>query len=219
MKVKQFLVIGLGRFGAALASTLYSLGHEVVAVDSAEAQVEAVMHQATHAAILDASDEAALRKLGIGNFDVVIVTIGENLEANILATVVAKGLGAKHVISRANSELAARVLSKVGADEVLRPEYEMGIRLAKQLATPSIIDAFNLGEEYGVMEIGVGSKLAGRLKDLRLSNRFGVQVIAVNRKGKLYVSPGGDFDLQFGDKIVLIGRNQEIENFRTHLSS
>lgn len=219
MKVKQFLVIGLGRFGAALASTLYSLGHEVVAVDSDEAQVEAVMHQATHAAILDASDEAALRKLGIGNFDVVIVAIGESLEANILATVLAKSLGAKHVISRANSELAARVLSKVGADEVLRPEYEMGIRLAQQLATPSIIDAFNLGDEYGVIEIGVGSKLVGRLKNLRLSNRFGVQVIAVNREGKLYISPGADFDLQLGDKIVLIGSNQEIENFRTHLSS
>ncbi|MBS3968185.1 MAG: TrkA family potassium uptake protein [Truepera sp.] len=219
MKVKQFLVIGLGRFGAALASTLYSLGHEVVAVDSDEAQVEAVMHQATHAAILDASDEAALRKLGVGNFDVVIVAIGESLEANILATVLAKSLGAKHVISRANSELAARVLSKVGADEVLRPEYEMGIRLAQQLATPSIIDAFNLGDEYGVIEIGVGSKLVGRLKNLRLSNRFGVQVIAVNREGKLYISPGADFDLQLGDKIVLIGSNQEIEDFRTHLSS
>jgi len=213
------LVIGLGRFGAALASTLYSLGHEVVAVDSDEAQVEAVMHQATHAAILDASDEAALRKLGVGNFDVVIVAIGESLEANILATVLAKSLGAKHVISRANSELAARVLSKVGADEVLRPEYEMGIRLAQQLATPSIIDAFNLGDEYGVIEIGVGSKLVGRLKNLRLSNRFGVQVIAVNREGKLYISPGADFDLQLGDKIVLIGSNQEIEDFRTHLSS
>jgi len=177
------------------------------------------MHQATHAAILDASDEAALRKLGVGNFDVVIVAIGESLEANILATVLAKSLGAKHVISRANSELAARVLSKVGADEVLRPEYEMGIRLAQQLATPSIIDAFNLGDEYGVIEIGVGSKLVGRLKNLRLSNRFGVQVIAVNREGKLYISPGADFDLQLGDKIVLIGSNQEIEDFRTHLSS
>lgn len=219
MKVKQFLVIGLGRFGAALAGTLYSLGHEVVAVDLAEARVEEVMHQVTHAAILDASDEAALRKLGIGNFDVVIVAIGKNLEANILATVAAKSLGAKRVISRANYELAARVLDKVGADEVLRPEYEMGVRLAKQLATPSLIDAFSLGEEYGVMEIGVGSRLAGRLKDLRLPNRFGVQVIAVNREGKLYVNPGADFDLQLGDKIVLVGSNQEIENFRTHLSS
>lgn len=190
-----------------------------MAVDIAEGPVEEMMAQVTHAVILDASDEAALRKLDIDTFDAVIVAIGEHLEANILATVAAKGLGAKHVISRANSELAARVLAKVGADEVLRPEYEMGIRLARQLATPGIIDAFALGEAYGVVEVDVQHKLAGRLKDLRLPHRFGIQVIAVHRFGKLYVSPGPDFDLQPGDKMVVIGSNRAIDSLRAHLAS
>lgn len=218
MKAKQFLVIGAGRFGSAVATTLYSLGHEVVVVDRSEEAVEAIMNQVTHAAIVDATDEAALRKLGCGNFDAVIVAIGHNLEANILATVAAKSVGARHVVSKVASDLAARVLARVGADEVIRPEHDMGIRVARQLATPSIIDAFNLGPEHGVIEIEVRPRLAGTLERLRLRNRFGVQVIAVNRAGRLEVSPHADFELKPGDKVVLIGSNEAIERIRDFLS-
>jgi trk system potassium uptake protein TrkA len=216
--VKQFLVVGAGRFGSAVATTLYRLGHEVVVVDRKEDAVEAIMDQVTHAAIVDATDEEALRKLGCGNFDAVIVAIGHGLEANILTTVAAKALGAKHVISKVPSELAARVLAKVGADEVIRPEHDMGVRVAKQLATPSIIDAFNLGPEHGVMEIEVQDKLTGTLEALRLRNRFGVQVIAVNRGGKVEISPHADFELRPGDTVVLIGANEAVERLRRYLS-
>jgi trk system potassium uptake protein TrkA len=215
---RQFLVIGAGRFGTAVATTLYDLGHEVVVVDQREEAVEAIMNRVTHAAIADASDEEALRKLGCSNFDAVVVAIGTNLEANILATVAAKGVGAKHVISKAPSSLAARVLERVGADEVIRPEHDMGVRVAKQLATPSIIDAFNLGPGHGVMEVEVRSKLSGTLEGLRLRNRFGVQVIAVNRAGKVEIGPRADFELKPGDNIVLIGSNEAIARLRDYLS-
>jgi trk system potassium uptake protein len=215
---KQFLVIGAGRFGSALATTLYELGHEVVVIDRRESRVEAIMNQVTHAAIVDATDEDALRKLGIGNFSHVIVAIGENLEANILATVAAKSSGAQQVISKASSNLAAQVLSRVGADQVIRPEHDMGMRLAMQLATPSIVDAFKLGETHGVIEIEVQRELVGRLEQLKLPNRFGVQVIAVNRDGRLEVSPRADYELRPGDKIVLIGSNEAIARLRAHLS-
>lgn len=218
MKAKQFLVIGAGRFGSAVATTLYELGHEVVVIDRSEAAVEAIMNRVTHAAIADAADEQALRKLGCGNFDAVIVAIGHNLEGNILATVAAKSVGARHVVSKVASELAARVLARVGADEVIRPEHDMGVRVARQLATPSIIDAFNLGPEHGVIEIDVGPRLTGTLESLRLRNRFGVQVIAVNRAGKLEVGPRADFELKPGDKVVLIGSNAAIEKIRDYLS-
>ena len=218
MKAKQFLVIGAGRFGSAVATTLYDLGHEVVVIDRSEAAVEAIMNRVTHAAIADAADEQALRKLGCGNFDAVIVAIGHNLEGNILATVAAKSVGARHVVSKVASELAARVLARVGADEVIRPEHDMGVRVARQLATPSIIDAFNLGPEHGVIEIDVGPRLTGTLESLRLRNRFGVQVIAVNRAGKLEVGPRADFELKPGDKVVLIGSNAAIEKIRDYLS-
>lgn len=218
MKPKQFLVIGVGRFGAALATALYELGHEVVVIDNSEARVEAIMHQVTHAAIVDATDEEALRKLGIGNFDYVIVAIGEHLEANILATVAAKSSGAKQVISKAPSNLAAQVLARVGADLVIRPEHDMGIRLAMQLATPSIVDAFKLGEKHGVIEIEAQRDLVGRLAQLKLPDRFGVQVIAVNRDGWLEIGPRADYELRPGDNIVLIGSNEAIARLRAHLS-
>jgi trk system potassium uptake protein TrkA len=122
------------------------------------------------------------------------------------------------VVSKVASELAARVLARVGADEVIRPEHDMGVRVARQLATPSIIDAFNLGPEHGVIEIDVGPRLTGTLESLRLRNRFGVQVIAVNRAGKLEVGPRADFELKPGDKVVLIGSNAAIEKIRDYLS-
>jgi trk system potassium uptake protein TrkA len=215
---KQFLVIGAGRFGSAVATTLYDLGHEVVMVDSREDAVEAIMNRVTHAAIADATDEDALRKLGCSNFDAVVVAIGTHLEANILATAAAKSVGAKHVISKVPSALAARIVERVGADEVIRPEHDMGVRVARQLATPSVIDAFTLGPGHGVMEVKVRSKLSGTLEHLRLRNRFGVQVIAVNRSGKVEIGPRADFELQPDDNIVLIGSNEAIARMREYLS-
>jgi trk system potassium uptake protein len=219
MKVRQFLVIGAGRFGSALATTLFEMGHEVVVIDEREAAVEAVMERVTHAVIADATDEETLRKLGVSNFDTVIVAIGHDLEANILATVAAKTIGAKHVVAKAISNLGARVLAKVGADEVIRPEHDMGRRLAQQLATPSIVDAFKLGDAHGVVEVEAGTKLAGTLAHLRLPNRFGVQVIAVNRGGSVDISPGADYQLEPGDRVVIIGSNDAIARFREHLST
>ncbi|MFO7546255.1 MAG: TrkA family potassium uptake protein [Trueperaceae bacterium] len=219
MRVRQFLVIGAGRFGSALATTLFELGHEVVVIDEREEAVEAVMERVTHAVIADATEEETLRKIGAANFDTVIVAIGHDLEANILATVAAKSIGAKHVVAKATGNLAARVLLKVGADEVIRPEHDMGRRLAQQLATPSIVDAFKLGDAHGVVEVEAGAKLTGTLAHLRLPNRFGVQVIAVNRGGELDISPGADYVLEPGDRVVIIGSNDAIARFREHLSA
>jgi trk system potassium uptake protein TrkA len=110
------------------------------------------------------------------------------------------------------------VLAKVGADEVIRPEHDMGVRVARKLATPSIVDAFDLGPDHGVIEIEVRPQLAGTLERLRLRNRFGVQVIAVNRAGKLEVGPTGEFELRPGDRVVLIGTNAAMERIRDYLS-
>jgi trk system potassium uptake protein len=219
MKVRQFLVIGVGRFGSALATTLHDLGHEVVAIDSEEEAVESIMNNVTHTAIMDSTDEVALRKLGISNFDTVVVAIGNDLESNILTTVAVKSMGAKYVVCKANSELSAKVLQRVGADEVIRPEHDMGVRLAEQISTPSIVDAFKLGENHSVIEIEAQKRLCGTLNDLNLTNRFGVQVIAVNRSGHTEVSPRAEYEIVTDDKVVLIGSNDAIERFRDYLGS
>ncbi len=212
----QFLVVGVGRFGSSVAQTLYDLGHEVVAVDSDEGALEEVMDRVSHAAILDATDEKALRKLGVEHFDTVIIAIGENLEASILATVAAKGAGARHVISKASGGLTARVLASVGADEVVRPEHDMGMRLARQLSAPNIIDTLELGADHSVVEFEV-KKLRGKLVDLKLPNRFGVQVIGVRRGGALTVSPGADFEVKSGDRVIVVGSNRDLERLRERL--
>lgn len=219
MKSKQFLVVGAGRFGSALVTTLFDLGHDVVVIDNDEEAIEAIMNRATHAAIADGTDEETLRRLGARNFDALVVAIGDNLEANILTTVAAKSAGAPHVISKANSALAAKVLSRVGADQVIRPEHDMGVRLAQGLASPSIVDAFKLGEAHSVIEVRTQKKLCGTLEQLRLPNRFGVQVIAVNRRGQVVISPPATFELEADDMMVLIGSNDAIERFRAYLDS
>jgi trk system potassium uptake protein TrkA len=217
VKTKQFLVIGAGRFGSALATTLYQLGHEVVVVDTDEQAIEDIMGHVTHAVIADATDEHALRKLGCSNFDATIIAIGEDLESNILATVATKSVGAKQVISKAKNETAARILNRVGADLVVRPEHDMGVRLARQISAPDVLDTLKLGEHHGVMEVDVHENLAGPLARLRLPNRFGVQVLTVNRNNQLIVSPSADFSLQVGDKVLLIGENSAIDKLRNYL--
>lgn len=218
MKTKQYLIIGAGRFGSALATTLYDLGHEVVVADSSETRIDAVMDDVTHAVILDATDEDALGKLDLQSFDKVIVAIGNDLEASILTIVAAKNQGAKTILSKATSETAARVMVKVGADEVVRPEHDMGVRVAKSLATPTITDAFNLGDNYEVIEFTAQRKLCGPLRELKLANRFGVQVIAVNRKGKLEISPSANFVVAPGDEVVIIGETRAVGRLRDHFS-
>lgn len=211
---KQFLVIGVGRFGSAIANTLYDFGQEVVAIDQDEEALESVMHQVTHAAIVDATDELALAKLGMRDFDTVIVAIGENLEASILATVAAKAAGARYVISKADGRMTARILASVGADEIVRPEHDMGFRLARQLATPSEIAALELGPEHSIVEIETKDRLCGTLMDLELPARFDVQVIAVHRGDDIQVNPGAEFDVREGDRIVVIGHNDAFDRLR-----
>ncbi|MGN0026287.1 MAG: potassium channel family protein, partial [Clostridium sp.] len=130
MSNKQFVIIGLGRFGASIAKTLYSLGNDVLAIDKDEDIVQEIADSVTHAVQLDATDENALRSLGIRNFDVAVVTIGDNIQSSIMATLLVKELGVKYIIAKGHSDLHAKVLYKIGADRVVLPEKDMGIRVA-----------------------------------------------------------------------------------------
>jgi trk system potassium uptake protein TrkA len=214
MKVRSYLVVGAGRFGGALARTLFELGHEVVVVDRHEDALEEVMAHATHALVLDAANEAELAKVGVGNFDAVVIAIGDSFEASVLATAAAKALGAKHLVAKAGSSRAAEVLAKVGADHVVRPEHDMGERLAQQLVTPSLVDAFALGEAHGVLELVAGRRLVGTLAHLRLPHRYAVQVVAIERGDALTVGPKADFEVAVGDKLVVIGSTEALDRFR-----
>jgi len=214
---RSFLVVGTGRFGSSVARSLFDFGHEVVAVDRSEEALSDVIDRVTHAVVIDATDDRAVAQLGLKSFDTVIVAIGGNLEAGILATVAAKAAGAKYVISKANSRMTARILASVGADEVVRPEHDMGHRLARQLATPNEIATLQLGPDHGVAELETRDRFVGSLIDLELPRRFRVQVIAVHRGDEIEVGPTGDFELHEGDRLLLIGRNEDLDQVRDYI--
>ena len=135
MSKKQFVVIGLGRFGSSIAKTLYSLGNEVLAIDSDEEVVQSIADSVTQAIQAEATDEATLKSLGIRNFDVAVVTVGTDVQSSIMITLLVKELGIKYVVAKAQNELHAKVLYKIGADRVVFPERDMGIRVAHNLCS------------------------------------------------------------------------------------
>ncbi len=217
MKIRQYLVLGAGRFGTAVSTTLYEMGHEVVTVDRNELLIEAIMGRVTHAVVADATEEAALSRLGVRNFDAIVVAIGVNFEANVLATTLLKSLGAKFVVSKATNRLTAEVLARVGADKVVRPEHDMGVQLAKQFAAPKVLEAIEFGTGHEVLEIVAQEPLLGTLGDLQLPRRFRVHMIAVERDGQVELNPTSDFQVVKGDKAVLIGDRHSLAQLRAWL--
>lgn len=209
--MKQFAVLGLGRFGSSLAKTLYDLGHEVLAVDEREEAVQEISESVTHAVQADATDESALRSLGLRNFDVVIVSIGADIQASILVTLIVKELGVKYVVAKAQSELHAKVLYKIGADRVVLPERDMGLRLAHNLVSSNVLDFIELSSDYSIVEVAALNEWQGKtLKDLNFRRKYGLNVIAIKHNGEMNVSPRAEDIIEENDVLVVIGENEGI---------
>lgn len=212
MANKQFVIIGLGIFGSSMARTLYSLGNDVLAIDKNENLVQKIADEVTQAVVLDATDENALKSLGINNFDVAVVTIGENIQSSIMATILVKELGAKYIISKAKNDLHGKVLKKIGADRVVLPEKEMAIRIAHNLVSSNILDYIELSSDYTIVEIQVSDKWIDKsLKDIKLRSKYGINVIAIKRKEKLVISPLGEDKLLENDIIISIIQSVDLE--------
>lgn len=210
--MKQFVVIGCGRFGSSVAKTLYDLGHEVLAIDLDEEKVQEISDSVTCAVQADVTDEKVLAELGIRNFDVVIVSIGSNYQASIMATLIAKDLGVKKVIVKAHDELHGKVLSKIGADRIIFPERDMGVRVAHNLVSSNILDFIELSPDYSILEIAALEKWSNRtLKELRLPTKYGINVMAIKRGDDINVSPYADDIILEGDVLVVIGSTKDIE--------
>lgn len=210
--MKSFAVIGCGRFGSSVARTLYSLGNEVLAVDISEEAIHEISEDVTHAVVADVMDESVLKELGLRNFDVVIVSIGSDIEASIMATLVSKELGVKRVLAKAQSELHGKVLQKIGADKVIFPERDMGTRVAHNLTSKNIIDYIELSPDFSILEVSaLESWHEKSLADLRLRNKYGVNVIAIKQDDKINMSPSADSVIMKDDIVVIIGSNVDIK--------
>ena len=216
MRKKQFMVIGLGRFGTSVAETLYGLGNDVLAVDSDEEIVQNISERVTHAVQLDANDENSLRALGISNFDVAIISIGSDIQASILATLLVKDMGVKHIIAKANDALHAKVLYKIGANRVIFPERDMGVRVAHNLCSSSILDYIELSPDFSIAEIASPKEWENQnLRELNLRATYGINVVAIKRSNEIDVSPSPDEVIQPGDIIVAIGGTQELNSIES----
>lgn len=211
MEKKQFLVIGLGRFGTSVAKTLYQLGHDVLAVDSNEERVQNIAEDVTHAIHTDATDEENLKSLGINNFDVAIVGIGVDIQDSVMITLLAKEIGIKYVIAKANTELHAKILYKIGADKVVFPERDTGVRVAHDLVGDNVLDYIELSSEYSIAEIMSAEEWHNKtLGELDMRAKYGINVVAVKRKDDIDISPNSDYTILKGDVIVAIGKYKSL---------
>ncbi|MDI6600843.1 MAG: TrkA family potassium uptake protein [Thermoanaerobacteraceae bacterium] len=213
--MKQFGVIGLGRFGYSVATSLYDMGYDVLAVDVDEQIVQAISDQVTHAVQADATDENIIKSLGIRNLDVVIVTIGSNIQASIMVTMLVKEMGVKFVVAKAQSDLHAKVLYKVGADRVVFPERDMGIRVARNLTSSKVLDYIELSKDYSIVEIEPMIEWIGlSLREIGMRQNYGLNVVAVRKnKEDIKVSPGPDYVISEDDILVVIGENHNLRKF------
>jgi trk system potassium uptake protein TrkA len=210
---KQYLVIGAGRFGSSVATTLYELGHNVMVVDIDPSLVQEISESVTHAVQADATSEAALSSLGIKDFDVIVVAIGHEIQSSIMTCILLIEMGARFVVARAQTELHGKVLSKIGVNRVVFPERDMGQKLAHSLSAFNIVDLIELSSNSNVVEVSAPEEMVGRsLKELNLRARFGINVIALRSiDGKTNISPGAEDRIKKGDLIVAVGDNKALK--------
>ena len=208
-------VIGLGRFGSNLARTLTELGHDVLAIDISERAVQGIADTVTQAITADATDETVLEDLGVHEYEIVFVSLGD-IESSILITMLLKQLGAHRVHAKARNQLHRQILERIGADQVAFPEGEMAIRVAHNLVAPNMMDYFELLANYGIGEVRVPSAFVGNtLANANLRARLDVSVLVIKRGSQLLIMPDLTETLQKEDVLVVAGRDSAIANLDT----
>lgn len=208
---KQFVVIGCGRFGSSVAKKLTELGCEVLVVDQNEEIIQNISDVVTYAVQADATDENTLKSLGIRNFDVAIVTIGGDIQASVLVTLMIKELGVKQIIAKAQNDMHAKVLYRIGADRVVFPEREMGTRIAKNLVSDNILDYIELAPDYSIVEVlALEEWIGSSLKDLNMRAEYGINVMAIKNGLDINIAVNADEVIKTGDILVVIGHNDDL---------
>lgn len=205
---KQVAIIGMGRFGTSLGEALEERGCQVLAIDRSEEKIGKISDKLTCCVQADCTDSTSLKSVGLRNFDVVVVAIGE-IQASVMAVLHLKDMGIGHVIAKANSEIHAKLLNKIGADRVIFPERDMGIRIAQNIVAPNILDAIELSKDHQLVEWEVKKSWIGKnLRQIDFRRRFGVNIMAIkyHPQGQLDVSPNADKPLCEGDVLIMVGK-------------
>ncbi len=211
--MKQIAVLGLSRFGASVARSLAAMDVEVLGVDLNEEKVNDFSRELTHTVQADILDDNALDMLGLPEFDVVVLCI-KDIEISCLATIALKDHGARYVVAQASGDAHAQILNRIGADKIIMPERDMGIRVAKSLAGNNIMDYMELSSTHSLLEMEVPEEWVDRsLIDCKIRNKYGLNVVAIRSGANLLVSPTGDDVFRRGDIIVVVGENGVLDKF------
>jgi len=214
VKGRSFAVIGLGTFGSTVAGELARFGNPVLGVDIEERNVGQLAELLNEAVIADGRDEAALREAGVGNYDVAVVAIGEDLEANILCSMNVKLLGVETIWVKALSRTHHRILAKLGVDRIVLPEQEIGQHIAQMLHNPLVRDYVSLGNGFHVVDITVPSALEGKaVGDVKLLSNYELRTLGAMRESEFLACEDGKLILREGDKLLVLGRRADLRRF------
>lgn len=210
----QFAILGVGRFGASLCEELFNAGHDVLAVDISEVRINAIAAKSTQAVIGDVSDDTLLQALGIKNMDTVIICIGANMQASILATLACKDLEVPYIVCKANSYKHKQILEKMGADLIVVPEVDMAKKLAIKMSNPHLDDIMNLNQDFSIIELSLPKSWQNKsLIELDIRKKHEVSVILIKRGEEIITGPGGEYIFEENDVVVLGGDNEKINDF------
>ena len=210
--MKSILLVGLGRFGRHIAEKLYELDYQVMAIDRKEERVDAVMPFVTNGQIGDSTNEDFLMSLGIGNFDVCIVAIGDDFQSSLETTSLLKEMGAKLVVSRAAGDVQAKFLLRNGADEIVYPERQLANWTAIRYSSDHIFDYIELDEEHAIFEIQVPKEWIGKtVGELDIRKKYNINIMALKQEGKLELSITPDTSIAEGQTMLVLGRNKEVQ--------
>ena len=217
--MRSFVVIGLGRFGSAVALELYKLGYEVLGVDASEEQVNRVSEHLTHAVVADAREEHALKTLGVRNFDCAVVAAADDLQSSVMITLLLKELNVPYIVAKAQNLLHQRLLYKIGADRVIFPEMDMGLRLAESLVSRSFTELAELSDDYKIIEIACPRQWVGRtLQDIDVRSIYNVNIIAIKGPRQAINSmPGAADILSADDTLLALGAKKDLQKLNESL--
>ena len=213
----QYAIIGLGNFGFNVAVSLAEMGHEVLAIDSDPKRIDQIKENVMEAVTADGRDKKVLAEFITKDFDAVVVNLGESIESSALTTLYLRELGIKNVIVKVADEIQGTILKKIGANEIVNPEKESGVRLAQRLAEPNLIDHIPLSSEFGIVEIAIPDKFAGKtLRELEIRKKYGLEVIAIKDvlQNKFNLIPSGDCKIQPDNVLVVLGKNEDIADVK-----
>lgn len=201
---KSFAVLGLGKFGESIATELTNAGCEVLAIDTNKERVQDISDIVTYAVTADVCDTETMKTLGISNMDAVIVAITNNLNASIMATIFSKEAGVPYVIAKSSDDIHTKILEKVGADKVIIPEHETGVRIARRLISGNVLDFFELSQSIRMVEINIKPDWIGKsLRSLNLRQKYRINVIATRQNGEINLNPSPDEPLA-GEMTMLV---------------